>query len=130
MATTSVLSGISFPFRKQNNGLPARDVGVDVIRSDLILLLRTRKRTRVMQPNIGTNLHLLIFEDQGPILQSLISREIVTSIAAQLPMVNVLNITFQVDNDNQKLTYVNVQYSVQGIVDETGYVELPQSAAA
>jgi phage baseplate assembly protein W len=124
MAAPNILAGISFPFRVENHGQPAADYGVDVIRSDLIGLLNTRKRSRVMRPEIGTNLHQLIFEDSGPILQSLIITEITTAIASQLPMVNVINIDFQTEASNERILHVNIRYSVQGIEDQTGYVQI------
>ena len=120
-----VIAGILFPFKNQGRGLPGQAFGVDVIRSSLIVLLKTRKRTRVMRPEIGLQLHRLLFEDQGDILQSLVLREIATGIATQLPMVQIRDIKFRVNSQiSEKVLEVNVLYSIQGILDETGFVNL------
>jgi phage baseplate assembly protein W len=124
--TNTILAGISFPFRIQGNGLPASAMGVEVIRSALILLLRTRQRTRVMRPSVGMLLHTYIFEDNDSVLQSLITREILTQIGTQLPMVDVQDIQYtQALNNDQHNIMVNVIYIVQGIVDQTGDILLP-----
>lgn len=117
----NVLAGISFPFRTQGKGLPQSAFGTSVIRSALLGLIRTKKRSRVMNPNVGTNLHKLIFEDQGPITRSLIIREISSAIASQLPMVVITSILFQ---DINKVTQVNIKYKIQGIADQTGFVSI------
>ena len=118
---SNILAGISFPFRSQGKGLPQAAFGTSVIRSALIGLLRTKKRSRVMNPNVGTNLHKLIFEDQGPITRSLMIREISSAVASQLPMVVITNIQFK---DVNKVTQVNIQYNIQGIADQTGFVSI------
>lgn len=74
-----------------------------------------------MNSTAGTNLHKLLFEDQGPIQRSLIIREISSAVSAQLPMVVIKSIQFQ---DVNKVTQVNVQYTIQGVLDQTGFVAL------
>lgn len=116
-----ILAGISFPFRVQNNGLPAPAFGTDVVRYALIVLLKTRKGSRVMRPTLGTDLYKVLFEAQGPFLQSLVQREIITAVKNELPQVRIENI--DVSEDGKKLV-VNVQYSIQGVRDETGDVDI------
>ena len=116
-----ILSGISYPFRIEDNGLPAPAKGVDAIRASLVVLLKTPKRSRVMRPNLGTDLSRLIFENQGPFLLSLVRREILTAVLNYLPQVNIEKIDFM--EDNKKLQ-VNVFYTIQGVKDETGFVNV------
>ena len=117
------LSGISWPFRIEGGGLPAAAKGTEVVRSALILLIRTPKGARVMRPTLGTSLQRLIFENQGPFLQSLIRRELLTSIANFLPQVTVNALEFV--EDDHKLQ-VNIRYTVQGVQDQTGLVTIGQ----
>jgi phage baseplate assembly protein W len=117
----SILAGISFPFRIEGNGLPASAKGTDVIRSALTVLLRTAKGSRVMRPTLGMSLQKLIFETQGPPLQSMIRREILAGIANFLPQVVVRSLNFL---ENNSEIQVNVTYTVQGVTDQTGYVTI------
>lgn len=118
-----VLAGISWPFRIEGAGLPAAAKGTDVIKSALSVLLKTQKGSRVMQPALGVGLQRLIFENQGPALQSMIQREILAGIANFLPQVSVRSLDFV--EDEHKIQ-VNVTYVVQGVTDETGYITIGQ----
>lgn len=120
------LLGISWPFRIEQNGLPAPAKGVDTIRSALILLLKTRKGSRVFRPTLGTELHKLVFENQGPLLHSLVKREIFAAVSDWLPQVQIIDI---VVSESEKVVRVNVTYSAQGIVDETGLIDIGDSEA-
>jgi phage baseplate assembly protein W len=116
-----VIAGISWPFRRQGAGTPASAKGIEVVRSALIVLLRTPKRSRVFRPNLGLNLNVLLFEDTGPVMDSLLRREILQAIQNELPMISVLNIEI---NTLNKRVDINVSYSVMGIDDQTGFIEL------
>jgi phage baseplate assembly protein W len=121
MAKT-ILSGISFPFRISKKGLPAEAKGTDVIRSALIVLLRTGKRKRVMRPTLGTSIRELLFETNGPIQQSLVRREILSLVSNFLPEVKITEITFKTDRNDEHKLEVNIAYVIQGVQDETGFV--------
>lgn len=119
MATSTILAGISFPFRLLGTGLPAPAFGTEVIRSALIVLLRTARGSRVMRPDLGNDLQHMIFEIQGPALQALMTREILNTIADNLPQVVVTNFNF---TETEHEIQVNVSYNVQGVQDQTGFV--------
>jgi len=76
-----------------------------------------------MRPNVGNNLQKLIFENQGPVMRSLIQREILVSINSFLPQVTVRGLDFI---ENEHAIQVNVKYTVQGVTDETGPVTIGQ----
>ena len=118
-----VLSGISYPFRIEGGGLPAVAKGTDVIKSALTVLMRTKKGSRGMRPTLGTNLQRLIFENQGPVMQSLVQREILLAISNFLPQVVVKAMDFVEDNHRIQ---VNIRYIVQGVLDQTGFVTIGQ----
>ena len=118
-----VLSGISYPLRIEGGGLPAVAKGTDVIKSALTVLMRTNKGSRVMRPTLGTNLQRLIFENQGPVMQSLVQREVLLAISNFLPQVVVKAMDFVEDN---RRIQVNVRYVVQGVLDQTGFVTIGQ----
>lgn len=121
----NVISGISFPFRTEGNGLPAGAKGTDLIRSAFILLLRTPKGSRVMRPTLGTNIESMLFEDVGPLFEAMIQREILIATNDWLPEVGILNIDVRTEGNK---VLVNVQYEIQGVLDETG--DIPFQSAA
>lgn len=115
----NILAGISYPFRVEGAGLPAQAFGTDVVRSALVMLLRTNRRSRVMRPELGPDLLSLIFEVNSPALADIIRREILTAVGNELPMVNIVKIDVY---DDSKVVRVNVLYVIQGVIDETGEV--------
>jgi len=119
----NILAGISFPYRLQGGGIPAAATGTEVVRSALIVLLRTPKRSRVMRPTLGNSFQRIIFETQGPPMRALIQRELLTSIANFLPQVVVTGLDFK--EDDHKIQ-VNVKYLIQGVQDQTGPVTIGQ----
>ena len=120
----NVLAGISWPFRIEDNGLPAPAYGTEVVRSALIMLLKTPQRSRVMRPTLGINLQQLLFENQGPVLSALIRQQIQTAVADFLPQVNILQITTQ---ETGSTIGINIQYLIQNIRDETGFVSISKT---
>lgn len=116
-----MLAGISFPFRLEGRGIPASARGRAAIRSCLIALLRTPRRSRVMRPELGVDLQSILFEDAGPITAEILKEQIAESISTYLPQVKIIYI--EVKTEDKKFT-VNIRYSTQGILDETGEVEL------
>lgn len=116
-----LLAGVSWPFRREGAGTPAPAKGIEVIRSALIVLLKTPKRSRVMRPTLGLNLNVLLFDDTGPVMDALIRREILQAVNNEFPMVSVLGIDIVTAD---KKVQVNITYSVMGIEEETGFVEL------
>jgi len=121
----AVISGISFPFRTEGGGLPARARGVEVYRSAIVLLVKTIRRSRVMRPTVGVSLLDQVFENEGPLLESLIIRELTNSISTQIPDITILQITFQ---ETGKRIIVNIFYSVMGVEDKTGPIDFGRAA--
>lgn len=119
-----IISGISWPFRIADSGLPAPAQGVEVIRSALIVLLRTPLRSRVMRPNLGTDLQRAIFENQGPFLTSVIEGQIVSAVANFLPQVRIIQVT---SKEIGSTLAVNIEYSVQNVRDETGFISISET---
>lgn len=119
-----ILAGISFPFRIENQGLPAQALGTDVIKSCLVTLLKTEKGSRVMRPTLGTNLKKLLFENSGPFLSSLIRREIITAVRNELPMVQISQIDIK---ELDHSVFVDIQYFIYGIPDQVS-TDLPRAA--
>lgn len=75
-----------------------------------------------MRPTLGTNLHKLIFETSSPELEALIQSEIISAVSDELPMVKIEGINI-IRNDTSTIQ-VNVAYNIQGVVDQTGPINI------
>ena len=60
-----VFIGIDLPFRKSNGPagwFASTSYTIDAVKQNVKLLLQTRKGERLMQPNLGIDLHRFLFE--------------------------------------------------------------------
>jgi len=112
---------ISFPFRKGVTSFPAMVEGDSVLADNIRRILLTPQGSRVMRPDVGSNLWEFIFDNVGPVLMARIDYEVRRAIAAGEPRVRVLQVsTDQVDleNGDTKIT-VEVYYEANGVVGTT-----------
>lgn len=85
--------GAPYPVVKTPRGLLAPNRGVDQIKSDLLILLLTNPKERVMLPNFGTPLRKLIFEPNDSFLATEAREMIIRSIERWEPRINVTDIS-------------------------------------
>ena len=82
--------GLVLPVRKGPGGFFEQGFTTfDQARSNLINLLMTQQGERVMQPNFGTGLHSLLFEQQTDELEQGIQETITQSVNFWLPYINI-----------------------------------------
>jgi phage baseplate assembly protein W len=73
---------------------------VESIRASILNILRTRKGERLFQPELGTNIHKMLFEPNTPFTAGLIKQELTTSITKQEPRVVVEKVEVEAFEDN------------------------------
>lgn len=78
-----------------------------------------------MRPELGGSIYDIIFENEGPMMESMLTREIVTLVSSQMPMIQILGISIV---DELNIVHVNISYMIQGIQDQTGPVPLQRAA--
>ena len=115
--------GINFPFLDGTNGdyLYLTEIPEREIKSNLIHLLLTRKGSRYMLPDFGTNLYQYVFEPLDDIVKANIENEIYDSVAKYIPNLKVNKITLTQFYDNpdyagddiaQHKVAVNIDYTI------------------
>lgn len=72
-----------------------RGVDIEILASSVKMLLITAKGERIMQPDYGTNLRLILFELQGNGVEGLVQQEIVDALTRWEPRVNLQFLTVQ-----------------------------------
>ncbi len=123
--------GISIPF---NNGGIGRDVSMnynsaslagnsvfsqtytteDQVVSNLKNLLLTRKGDRYMQPNFGTNIYNMLFENNVEDIRSSLKKTLTKDIKYWLPYISVNDIKLTTSDDMHALT-VTINFEVTNI---------------
>lgn len=54
--------GPGYPVRRTSSGFPHRETGIELIKDDIVQLLKTEPGDRVGRPRFGTRLRHLLFE--------------------------------------------------------------------
>lgn len=94
--------GMTFPIGSNiNSGYFSKSSGVELIKRNLIQLLRTDRGERFMLPLFGSNLKTYIFEPIDEFLFSKIRKELTQTIKRYAPYVDIIKIDINPTNQNQ-----------------------------
>ena len=91
--------GIPYPITQNAKGFFFTQSGVDQIKADLLILLLTNPRERVMLPSFGTPLRTLFFDPNDPVIVRKAKEIIATSLRLWEPRVAIENIYIQTGLD-------------------------------
>lgn len=108
--------GITLPIQIGNTAFNQSFKTADQVKSNIKSLLLTKKYERLMQPELGSGLQELLFEQNDEELASKIENTIVDALAIWLPYVTVSSINVQQTNDfkNTNQVGVSITFSISG----------------
>lgn len=89
---------IAFPNMFTNSKTNLID-GKDATASNLKLLLKSRRGSLIGDPNFGTDLMMVFFNQNSPILADLIVDEIYTTIVTMVPQISVDRKDITIESD-------------------------------
>ena len=105
--------GIRFPLDYSPEGFfYSTDSVLEQSKSNIINLLLTSKGERVMQPNFGSRLKELLYEQITPQSMSDLQSEIRESISTQLPHI-VLNDVIVIPKADENIVNVQIEYTTK-----------------
>jgi phage baseplate assembly protein W len=92
--------GITLPLKRGNTGyFEQAFTSFDQAKTNLKNLLLTRKGERIMQPDFGTGLHSLLFEQIDDEYESKIRETIIQNVSFWLPYINIENIEVEITDE-------------------------------
>lgn len=98
--------GITLPISKGETGYYKQAFNsIDQARTNLLNLLLTNRGERIMQPDFGTGLQRLLFEQMVDSLEDEITDEITTSVNFWLPYINIEEIEVEM-TDSMKDNHI------------------------
>ncbi len=112
--------GITLPVQRGNTGMFAQAFSsFEQAKTNLRNLLLTSKGERIQQPNFGTGLKSLLFEQNTDLLAENIQKVITSSVSFWLPYINIDEIDVKMTDamkDNNRAE-VSVQFTVGNQID-------------
>lgn len=82
---SSTFKGIAFPYQKGTASFPDKAEDSLLIRQSIIQILLTEPGERLMRPTFGSGLMSRVFENNDPILESILQAEVFSAIGRWEP---------------------------------------------
>lgn len=103
--------GITLPIQIGNTAFNQSFKTIDQVKTNIKNLLLTKKRERVMQPNLGSGLQELLFDFNDDTLAEKIEQTITEAIQTWLPYINIEEINVQQSNELKDSNRVGISLS-------------------
>ena len=110
-------TGWAFPVRPDIRGRIAMVRGDDTLERAIRLILQTIKGERVMRPEFGSDLHLLVFAENSPTTAGLADYYVRTALARWEPRIEVENVDVDFREMNLGRMLINITYRVKSTND-------------
>ena len=105
--------GLKLPFNRGRSGLfPQSETTLEQAGSNIKNLLLTAKGERVMQPDFGSRLRELLFEQYTEDLSSRIQEEIQEAISTWLPYINIASVNIIQSDEDPNTTSVDIDFAL------------------
>tara|TARA_B100001175_G_C19110548_1_gene449516 strand:- start:152 stop:580 length:429 start_codon:yes stop_codon:yes gene_type:complete len=116
--------GVNLPFTRDNKTgwFDQSFTTLDAAKSNLRNLLLTMKGERIMQPNFGTDLMKLVFEQDDGTMTDRIRETIIDAVDFWLPYLNLntveVNNSVETDDMNHNRFNVKLVFSIRNVPDK------------
>lgn len=106
----SIAYGITLPVKRGNTGFFEQAfTSFDQAKSNLKNLLLTKKGERIMQPEFGTGLHSLLFEQADDQLEQKLEETINDAVSFWLPYITIDSVDIEMTNDMKDMNRANMK---------------------
>jgi len=93
------------------SGDVGKKTGASAVKSAIVSILKTNHNERMFQPEFGSNIRALLFEQMNPITEQRIKTEVENAVKNHEPRAEVLGIT--VDRQEEQNRYlVSILFSI------------------
>lgn len=108
----NIAVGLKFPLTNNSNNFFALNYTTfEQAKDNLLMLLSTKVGERIYQPEYGTNLHRIIFDNEDNFEEN-ITAELEQKITEFLPYINISDLTINF-NQNDQVINIDLTYGVK-----------------
>ena len=98
-------------FANPMSGDVGKKTGASAVKGALVSILKTNFNERLFQPEFGTGIRALLFEQMNPITEQRIKKEVESAVARHEPRAEVLGITVKAQEEQNRYE-VSVVFNV------------------
>ena len=98
-------------FANPMSGDVGKKTGADAVKSAIVSILKTNHNERMFQPEFGSNIRALLFEQMNPITEQRMKTEVENAIRNHEPRAEVLGITIT-GQEEQNRYLVSILFNV------------------
>ena len=98
-------------FANPMTGDVGKKTGVSAVKSAIVSILKTNHNERMFQPEFGSNIRALLFEQMNPITEERIKTEVENAVRNHEPRAEVLGITVE-GQEEQNRYLVSILFNV------------------
>ena len=98
-------------FANPMSGDVGKKTGADAVKSAIVSILKTNHNERMFQPEFGSNIRALLFEQMNPITEQRIKTEVENAVRNHEPRAEVLGITVT-GQEEQNRYLVSILFNV------------------
>jgi phage baseplate assembly protein W len=112
--------GITLPIQRGNTGYFNQAFSsFEQAKSNLKNLLLTKKGERVMQPNFGTGLQALLFEQMDDEFETKLEETITKNVSYWLPYITIRQIDIEMTDEmkDRHIANMNIQFTIGNQID-------------
>lgn len=103
--------GLSLPLQIGQTAFNQTFTSIDAVKTNIKSLLLTKRYERVMQPELGSGLHEVLFDPIDDFLEERIETTITDSLSKWLPFVNIESIDIDTNSNLKDNNSVNISLS-------------------
>ena len=89
-------------FANPMSGDMGKKTGASAVKGALVSILKTNFNERLFQPEFGTGIRALLFEQMNPITEQRIKKEVESAVARHEPRAEVLGITVKAQEEQNR----------------------------
>ena len=98
-------------FANPMSGDVGKKTGVSAVKSAIVSILKTNHNERMFQPEFGSNIRALLFEQMNPITEQRIKTEVENAVRNHEPRAEILGITVE-GQEEQNRYLVSILFNV------------------
>lgn len=115
---------LKFPFRKGRVGFFSPVSGKEAIRQNVKAILVTKLGERPHEPEFGSRLWELVFEQSDMVLETLARQFIIDAIARWEPRIQIVEVLVSFDNNANEVSF-SISYLIKSSANEQDTLILP-----